>query len=542
MEKRNTIFKKIKDVPRRFLFLLQKIKFIHLFWIFFYLVLFGLLIHNGFSYLDPDFGWHLKVGQEISYTHQVPSANLYNYTYTGNWVDHEWLSNLALYQIYNRFSYITVVISFALLIIITLIIQNVFIKSRDKSLFWLIAIFQCFGVIASINHFGVRMQELALLFTLLLLIIIEVYNKHKNYRILIALPPLMFLWANMHASFLIGFFILFSWIAIKLLERNKYIRKIKQIDFSDTSELKKIYYLAIATLASLFTTCLTPYGLKLYSFLFGYKNKAYLSLIEEWLPQSALPLNLYQLVYLAIGAMVIFIYIYECLQNKKGINIWKIFLPLVFLVLSFESKRHFPLFFIVSFEIIIDFYSSLFAQIKINYSKYLKILTIVCLGSVVGLQFLKINLVRDPFTNFCDRYPCTAISFLKDNPQYKNLNLFNEYGWGGFMIWTIPERKLFIDGRLPQVEFSHWTFIEEYYDFLTNKNDIPKKLKEYNIRLVLTPSHYEPYVPKPWEQLFFPVKTPAKSKNQLQDYLDNSIDWNLIYQDKTAKIYFYNQQ
>jgi hypothetical protein len=504
--------------------------------------LFGLLVYNGFSYLDPDFGWHLKVGQEIAYTHQVPSANLYNYTYTGNWVDHEWLSNLVLYQIYNHFGYVSVVISFALLIIITLFIQNAFTSSKGKSLFWLIAIFQCFGVIASLGHFGVRMQELALLFTLLLLIIIEVYNNHKNYKILIALPLLIFFWANLHASFLIGFFILFSWIAIKLLERNKYIKKIRQIDFSDICELKKIYSFAIATLISLVVTCLTPYGLKLYSFLFGYKNKAYLSLIEEWLPQSALPLNLYQLVYLAIGAMVIFIYCYERLEKKEGINIWKIFLPLVFLVLSFESKRHFPLFFIVSFGIIIESCSSLFTEIKINYSRYLKIVTIVCLGLIVGLQFSKIRLVRDPFSSFCSYYPCAAISFLKDNPQYKNLNLFNDYNWGGFIIWTIPERKIFIDGRLPQVEFSHWTFVEEYYDFLTNKTEVPEKLKKYNIKLILVPSHYEPYVPKPWEQLFFPIKTPAKSKNQLLEYLDNSTDWNILYQDKTAKIYFYNQQ
>lgn len=541
MEKRDITFKKMKDVPRTFLFLLQKIRFIHLFWIFFYLFLFGLLVYNGFSYLDPDFGWHLKVGQEISYTHQVPQANLYNYTYAGNWVDHEWLSNLAVYQIYNSFGYVAVVISFALLIILTLIIQNAFAHSKGKSLFWLIAIFQCFGVMASLNHFGVRMQESALLFTLLLLIIIELYDRHKDWKVLIALPLLMFVWANMHASFLIGFFILLSWILIRLLERNKYIRKIKQIDFSDTSELKKIYSLAIATLVSLVGTCLTPYGLKLYSFLFGYKNKAYLSLIEEWLPQSALPLNLFQLAYLAIGATVIFIYVYERLQKKEGINIWKIFLPIVFLVLSFQSKRHFPLFFIVSFGMIIDSYSSLFAQVKITYSKYLKIITIACLGLIAGLQFSKISLIRDPFSSFCNYYPCAAIDFLKKSPQYKYLNLFNDYNWGGFMIWTIPERKLFIDGRLPQVEFSHWTFVEEYYDFLTNKAGLPDKFKKYDIRLVLITSHFEPYTPKPWEQLFFPVK-PSKSKSQLLEYLDQSPDWSVVYQDKVAKIYFYNQQ
>ena len=26
---------------------------------------------------------------------------------------------------------------------------------------------------------------------------------------------------------------------------------------------------------------------------------------------------------------------------------------------------------------------------------------------------------------------------------------FSEYGWGGYLIWKMPEKKVFVDGRMP---------------------------------------------------------------------------------------------
>lgn len=519
--------------------IINKLKFVHVFWTVFYLLFLVILINNGASYLDPDFGWHLKVGQEIATSGQVPHANLYNYTYTGNWVDHEWLSDLALYKVYNSVGYNTVLVIFAALIILTLILLNIFVYKKNKSTFWLIASLQAIGILASTPHLGIRMQELALLFTLLLLIIINYYQKSQNWKILITLPIILFLWANLHASFLIGFFILFAWAGIKLAENIPLVKKIKWLDLSCSIKLKSIYFFIAASVSSIIITLLTPYGLNLYSFLVGYKNKAYLSLIEEWLPQSALPLNLLQLTYLALGLIAIFFYCYEQLKNKNKINIWKIFLPVVFLFLSFNSKRHFPLFFIVSFELMMEVYGQFFNQVKLSYAKYLKGLLLGCVILMLALQTLQIKNISNPFNYYCGNYPCAALNFLDNNPQYKKANIFNEYAWGGFLIWQMPDKKIFIDGRLPQVAFSKWTFVEEYYNFISNENDIPNKLKEYNIKLVLIKAKEEHYIAKWWERLFVPLQTNSNSNNKLAKYLNQTASWKIIYQDEVAKIYFY---
>src|SRR6056297_2408799 len=84
-------------------------------WFFFYLFLFVFFLFNSFSYLDPDLGWHLRVGQEIRETVSVPQINHYNYTIEGQgWVDHEWLLDAFVSWVYDSWGYIVLSIFFAL--------------------------------------------------------------------------------------------------------------------------------------------------------------------------------------------------------------------------------------------------------------------------------------------------------------------------------------------------------------------------------------------------------------------------------------------
>ncbi|MFA6417375.1 MAG: hypothetical protein WCW61_04260 [Patescibacteria group bacterium] len=519
----------------------EKSKFVGFFWILFYFLVFLIVIRAGFSYLDPDFGWHLKVGQEIALTGQVPNANLYNYTYTGDWVDHEWLSNLALYHLYDFAGYEALVILFALVIIATLILLNIFVSRHSKYQIpiWLSASLQLLGILAALPHFGVRLQELALPLTLLVLIILNHYERRRQWSFLLFLAPLFWLWASLHASFLIGLFLIAAFIAIKIGERLVYQRKFWSfIDNNKLMAWKEIGFLGLGFLISLIATFITPYKLGLYKFLVGYKNNAYLSLIQEWLPQYTFPLHYYQLIYLAIGAAAILFYIYYRLKAKRGLEVWPFFLTFLFLVLSFKSRRHFPLFLIVTFAFIVETYSYFFVEIKIAYYKWLRYLLFFCLLLVIASQLINIKPVPQPFTGFCDDYPCAATQFLKANPQYMAGHVFNEYGWGGFLISELPETKIFIDGRLPQVAFANWTFIEEYNSFFHGDESPQIKLDKYNIETILIKAVDKPTTVKKWEKFFFVIRDEDLiTENKLREYLEQATDWKLIYNDGIAKIY-----
>ena len=527
---------------------IKNIKFVNIVWFLFYVLIFLLLLRGGLSYLDPDFGWHLKAGEEAWINKTAPYQNYYNFTYTGTWVNHEWLSDLLLYLAYENLGYDFLVIFFALIITLTLVLLNIFVFRNllSKPGFGLIIIFQLLGVLAAMPHFGIRIQEIALLFVFLLLLILENYNKYRNWPVLLWLPVLFILWANLHASFLLGLVLMFAWPAFKLLEKILAIilnksKSLPWLDLSKQITWPQLKLFSLFSFIALLATLFNPYGFKLFSFLGGYQNKAYLSLIQEWLPQHSFPLYYLQLIYLSLGLVALLLYIYKRYRLKVGLDLWTVFLNITFLFLSWQSRRHFPLFLVVSFILIVETYSDFFSDLKIIYVSWLKKITIFCFLLVISSQLILIRFIENPFASFCQTYPCSAKNFLQENPEYLNYDIFNNYTWGGFLIWTMPEKKIFIDGRLPQVEFADKTFVEEYYEFFKKETDYQQKLEQYNIKLVLINSQDKVINLKKWEKIFFNIDDEdVKISNYLRDYLAASENWQLIYQDSVAQIYFTN--
>lgn len=531
--------------------LIKKIPFITVFWAFFYFLIFCLLLRNGFSYLDPDLGWHLRVGETITRNLEVPSQNIYNYTYTGNWVDHEWLSNYIVFQIFDNLGYPTLVISFVLIIIIVLILLNLAVsylwreKGRSPPLV-LIVIFQLFGVIACLPHFGVRIQELALLFVFLCLGIIYFYEKNKNWRTLLILIPLFYLWACLHASFLIGFFILFAFAGLRIFEKliicSKFNTKLsKYININNNLSYRQILIFILVSLGSFVATIFTPYHFKLYAFLSGYSDTLYQSYIQEWFSQFSFPFIYWQLFYLCIAAFALFVYFYFIKKDK--INLWDLFLFIVFFFLSFKSRRHFPLFFVVTFTFLIYIFGNYvkvgLASFK-NFAIWLKIYLLFCIILTSVSLLLGVNFVRDPFNSraYAKDYPLDALVFIGQHHEYDELKIFNEYGWGGFMIYNNPNRKIFIDGRLPQVTYSGHSFLAEYLEFFKSEDKITQKLNEYNIRIVLIKAKSPKIVAKKWEKFLFDIKDDELNQpNKLREYLSRANDWSAIYNDNNAIIY-----
>ncbi len=522
----------------------KKIKFIYFFWFFFYLFILFLLWRGAASYLDPDFGWHLSVGQEIAVSGQVPGANHYNYTYTGNWVDHEWLSNLIIANIYEVFGYQGLIFLFSLLVVLALIWLNLlfrFIAGRNSPEI-LIAVLQVFGLMAAWPHFGVRVQQVALLFLLGLLIILYFYDQSRRWIWLLPLPLLFYFWANLHASFLMGLAVLLFWLGVKgavwLFAKTRLSFRLADQIISRRQVLAVSVFFALSLAATLFT----PYRLELYAFLSDYGNTVYQSYIMEWLSQFSYPFYYWQLLYLAFVGTAIFLSLYFAFgREKKPLNFWHLALAGLFFLLSFQSRRHFPLLFVASFPL----FASLAANFSLSHRRHfshwplwLKGYLIICLSVASLLQIYLIDFRPDPRRDFSDDYPVAAADFLcRDNSTAAG-NLFSEYVWGGYLIWTCPQRRLFIDGRLPQVPYAGHTFLEEYLEFLKSDADYQAKLDQYDISLVLIKSPQPDLKAKPWEKLLFQVTDADLSqRSHFREYLEMSPAWSRLYSDDTAVIY-----
>lgn len=512
----------------------------------FYIFIFIIFLHNSYSYLDPDFGWHLKFGQETLITKQVPHIEHYNFTLLGkSWVDHEWLLNVIIYLMYSKMGYLSVNLFFAFIAVLTFILINIFLLKKYKpKIFELIALLllELLAVFGILPHFGVRVQEINFLFLALLILFIFNFEKNKNYKILLFIAPLLFFWSFLHGGFLIGFALLFIFFCIKILEL--ILEKFTKINFIEYNilSIKNLVIFACVSLFSFSLTFFGPYKFELYSFLYQYRDTFYLTHIAEWVPIFYIPISISKFFYLVILMSIIFLALFYV--RFKKIKLFEFFITIFFIILSIKSKRHFPLLFICSIFFAFDYLIFLFYDFSnflntIYHKTYrvIKIFTIIILITISLLLFLKIKFIEDPFLNFKNDYPVNMLDCIKKQEQ-NNQRIFMSYGWGGYMIWMTPEIKLFLDGRLPQYPFvNNKSILQEYNNFFEDKKS-EKLLDQYDIKMVFLKK--ENRIPKfNWlERLFgYNEKTYQLSKDFLMEYLNSSDKWIILCEENIGVVF-----
>jgi len=517
--------------------------FQHIIQALFYLLIFFIFLVNSFNSLDPDLGWHLKVGEEIFSSHAIPWAENYNYTLEGRtWVDHEWLLNLVCYLIFVKFGYLTLNIFFALVAtLIIFLINACFLKKyfADPAQSLLIIFFETFGLSGLLAHFGVRMQEFSVLALLLLLILLEKYSAKRFDKILFLVPLLFFAWANLHGGFMLGLFLYwlyFSFGLVSLWCKRFDFGSIRLANYSNT-ELSKLFLSASASTLAVF---LTPYHYKYFSFMREYANSYYMKTIVEWLPAWHDPINYYQQLFFIMFATVLILLF---INKKNAINGWHLLLSLILFGTAIKARRNFPLFFISVLPFLADS-ASVSAEesrkkIKMFFfeNNFLKIILIIFLTGAIVVVCLSGNMTNKPFADkkFCQEFPCSALETIKRLPQ-DDLKIFNSYGWGGYLIWNWPERKLFIDGRLPMLIVNGHSLLEEYYEFF-KEGKAKEKIDYYGINLVLI-QKFKSDNANWFEKSFLGRKDKEAPKNHLEDYLNGQSDWQLLFEDGNAMVYY----
>jgi hypothetical protein len=524
----------------------------------FFALIFFILLKHSFDYLDPDLGWHLKFGQEIVVNRDVPRINLVNYTiFQRPWVDHEWLSNLLSFIIFDFFGYIGLNIFFALLALSAFLLQFLtakrFFFPKDSSGLLIFFALSAFAVFASLPSLGVRMQEFTLLFLALLLFIMYGYERRGDVAALFLLPPLMYFWSCLHGGFVLGLGILFIFPSVKLFEF--FLSKSKLFFFLEKKliSLRKIIYFYVAAIASAVATFFTPYGGELYSFLTSYGNDFYLERIFEWFHQFRYPffypqLVFFQLLFLILGWWAIRVFFLRR-PTKTGIGFFEAAMFLMFSLMALRSRRHFPLLAMFSVPLL----ASLVAEYvglkfkswpeRLSCSKVVDIglkaflISVLIVASAVFLAASDIN--SDPWRNYQRKYPYAAVEFLKSHPEYSQGRLFNEFNWGGYLIWVWPGKELFIDGRLPQMEYKGHSLLEEFYEFSVSGR-AEKKLDEYGIDLVLLSAKEDRVEPAWYEKKLLGIGRyleGGETESFLVQFLSSSLNWELVYNDEVAKVF-----
>lgn len=435
-------------------------------------------------FLDPDFGWHLKMGEIIS-SSGIPATDPFSYTMPSfPFIDHEWLTNIAVYRIYNTFGYLGLAAISTLLVIISVAYlvgtkkgkpQDAKRVSLNDLLYMKIGktflgpnFLLPLSLAVLLPYFGIRAQVQSWLLLALLTTIL--FSETLWAKCKYAVPIIILFWANLHGSFVVGVGVLTAFIFIRTLGRR-----------ADKTDL-------LILLLSFLATLINPYGARLWHEVWVQASDGTLRWnITEWMP-SLFMLDISYVSLLAFSTFLMFRYRKKFLPEE-------LFIYFAFLVEALFSRRNVPLWVVISFPLTtrtIYFFYDEIRQIKGAIGKFQKLfgytwfiaLFLLIVASVVELGSAE-DVSEGKF------YPKEAVLYLAEN--LPDGEIFSEYGWGGYLIWKLPEKKVFIDGRMPSWRWSDSPTSEssaafdDYIAVVDGKRDYKETFRKYNINTVLWP-------------------------------------------------------
>ncbi|HVA96785.1 MAG TPA: hypothetical protein VND99_03970 [Candidatus Acidoferrales bacterium] len=425
---------------------------------------FILFLFRGIAVQDPDFGWHIQAGTYIL-QHGVAYTDPFSYSMPSYpFVDHEWLTNVLWSRIFNLFGIVPLLILSSGLAAGCLLL--LYFVSEKK---WTVMPLFIIGV-TFFDFVGVRTQVITWFFLALLLCILFQKKLWDKWRFF--LPILFLLWANLHGGYGIGLGVLGIVLGGRVLE-----------------ERKKIKGTLLVLLLCAGATLINPYGIRLWWEFFMQLTDSQLRWsITEWYPAFYFT-NIATWGYLILSVMLV-------LRYWKKYSWTELVLYFFLLFEGMSSMRNIPIWILVSFFMTMKGFSLMYQEaakhpdgsrrFRFAYTIYCIILVIIFLLQT-GMFFYGVSVLKESPT----QYPEGAVAYLhKHLPQQQ---IFSSYDWGGYLIWKFPERKVFIDGRMPSWRWhadikgeSNYAF-DEYKSVMTGQTQFAVFATKYHITTMLVP-------------------------------------------------------
>ena len=380
--------------------------------------------------LDPDLGWHLRVGEEILESGEAPRFDTFSHTMPGHaWIDHEWLADAALAFLEQNDLWLVAVIVFTLLAALPFAVW-----------LWRISTVWEFLVLAlaaalMVNHIGVRAQIITFF---LFFLILEILQKRQRFAFWF-LPLLFLAWVNLHGGFILGLAVLGIFVV-----------------FTD-QRLKGSIVLG----ASFALTFANPYTWQIYQEIFSVLSSSDTArYIAEWqsaLVQPAMKSSTTVAVFLIVGQLsFVAMFLWFSWHYRRRYSLPLLVTAVLLFFGYMKSLRNGPLFFVAALPVLAQGAALLreeVARLRQGHeftSRDLTVFKLFKLSAAVFILAFAFLLMWSP--GLSRGYPVAAVNYLRASMTPDEIgNLFNDYAWGGYLIQNLPSVKVFIDGRMP-----HW--------------------------------------------------------------------------------------
>jgi hypothetical protein len=418
---------------------------------------------------EPDIWWHLKNAGQMVQTHSFPSQDQYSFTAAGAaWLDHEWLSEILFFGAYQAMG-LRGIVALYLAVLAGIFAGLSHLASQGDVNPKTSSILVLLGVLMGTVSYGPRMLLLGWLCMVVLLVLLQRLSTYQ-YVPLWSFPLLFCVWINLHGSWLFGLIVLGIYFASGLARGQ--VGVIRADNFS-ARQLKRWITVSALSIAALF---LNPFGYRLvfYPFDMMLRQQSNIANIDEW---QSVDFHQY------LGKMMMSILILLILLTLVSRKEWKLHEVALTLFALYASLTYSRMVFFAAIILVPVFAAriQLFTPYRPEKERrWLNAVVMLSVIAVIGMVFPKES---DLESRVRRTYPEAALQFMLQHRMTDRV--FNEYAWGGYMIWKTPQIKPFIDGR---ADLFVYNGVFDDYLKIAKIEKTSELLDRYKIRYALLPN------------------------------------------------------
>lgn len=399
------------------------------------LFILGVMVVGAFGIVDPDIWWHLRTGQWVVQHGTVPATDPFSsYGAANRWIAYSWLFDLLVYGLFQSFGlaglvYYNIALSLAIAVALFALITRLEAGFLESLLLTLLCVAGMLPILVT-----PRSWLFTIFFFVITLNVLLTARRTGSSGKLWLLPAVFAVWANLHVQFVYGFFLLGLATAESFFQ--KALDRFRPVLESNAIAPRQM---VVVSVACGLATLVNPYNYRLYLALLDLFNQSgFYDLITELQAPQFRIFTDYLVLALVVAASF-------AIGLRRRVSPFVAIFFSTGLFVSFRSQRDIWFVTIAAVVAIAQLWPGKSSDRFVPTWKQIAAIVLI-LPVLIGFSMRRMGFSEALLQQkVAEKLPVAAASVV-EHRGYSG-PLYNQFEWGGYLIWRLQTLPVAIDGR-----------------------------------------------------------------------------------------------